>query len=142
MTSVKSTCGTTLLSHVASHFYQPWTRGSTGLSNVIISELDAFASTTDPDTPTNLRKEVSAHAALFISKMADICKQICALAREVCKTIVSEHIEYNTIACDECSDITTGRPIPGAPLRVFSGKLSGVSGRVLKDHGCSTNVIL
>ena len=37
--------------------------------------------------------------------------------------------------------IPTDGPIPVEPLLVLSGKLNGVSARVLKDDGCSTNVI-
>ena len=37
--------------------------------------------------------------------------------------------------------IPTDGPIPVAPLLILTGKLNGVSARVLKDDGCSTNVI-
>ena len=38
-------------------------------------------------------------------------------------------------------DIQTGCVLPVEPLLVLSGLLNGVSVRVLKDDGCSTNVV-
>ena len=53
---------------------------------------------------------------------------------------IQEHFESNAIVrCD--GETTTEGHVPLAPLLVLEGKLNGVSVRVLKDDGCSTNVI-
>ena len=51
-----------------------------------------------------------------------------------------EQTETNAIVRVQ-KGIPTDGPIPVAPLLVLKGKLNGVSARVLKDDGCSTNVI-
>ena len=51
-----------------------------------------------------------------------------------------EQIETNAIIRAKGS-IPTDGPIPVASLLVLSGKLNGISARVLKDDGCNTNVI-
>ena len=53
---------------------------------------------------------------------------------------VRSECETNAIVRVESGAPTDG-PIPVEPLLVLSGKLNGVSARVLKDDGCSTNVI-
>ena len=51
-----------------------------------------------------------------------------------------EQVETNAIVRVQ-DGIPTDGPIPVESLLVFSGLLNGVSARILKDDGCSTNVI-
>lgn len=51
-----------------------------------------------------------------------------------------EQVETNSIVRVQ-DGIPTDGPIPVEPLLVFYGLLNGVSARILKDDGCSTNVI-
>ena len=51
-----------------------------------------------------------------------------------------EEVETNAIIRDK-NDIPTDELVPVASLIVLSGKLNGISVRVLKDDGCNTNVI-
>ena len=60
--------------------------------------------------------------------------------REDVKKLRSEKVESNAIV--RVGKVTPmDGPIPVEPLFVLSGKLNGVSVRVLKDDGCNTNVI-